>query len=156
MRVAGHELRREGAPYNKTGRSVFLANQGSWSVKGEGRGLCSCGWTSQVLPSAAKRKEAHRVHKQLIAEERAKGWNPERVRRALDLCMAGDVEVGQNSTGETTVSMEFPVLLALVDSICGSMSMCAPCTDAKGQLEHMLEQAEISAQIMAQAKRRKT
>ena len=63
-RLAGHTLASEGAPYllNEQGEM-----QRQWKryggVSGEGRGLCSCGATSEILPSAYRRKKWHRAHK---------------------------------------------------------------------------------------------
>lgn len=61
MRVAGHELRMEGAPFNDAG--VW-----NWPYRrtGPGRGLCSCGDLSEELPSAAARKRWHRAHKEQV------------------------------------------------------------------------------------------
>jgi hypothetical protein len=63
-RVKGHTLADEGAPYlaNEQGQ---LERQ--WKlyggVSGKGRGLCSCGAVSPILPSAYQRKKWHRAHK---------------------------------------------------------------------------------------------
>lgn len=154
-RVAGHELQREGAPYVKKGNRTHLVNPGSWSTKGEGRALCSCGWTSEILTTASARKKAHREHKALIAAEREQDWTVMRVSKVLDLVAAGPVDVTENNVGETQVTMTFSTLTRLVDSVCGSMSCCAPWDTAEEQMKTMLEQAAISEQIMAQAKRRK-
>lgn len=61
-RLAGHELRYEGAPFNGQRKRIGAG----WSTSGEGRALCSCGALSPVLPSANQRKVWHRQHKGLV------------------------------------------------------------------------------------------
>lgn len=64
-RLAGHELRDEGAPYDGRGRKIW---QNRWTTSGRGRAKCSCGALSPELPSGTQRKAWHRAHK---AEVRA-------------------------------------------------------------------------------------
>lgn len=52
IRVKGHTLKWEG----------YLRVYGGFR-NGEGKAHCSCGWESEVLPSTAARKRAHRRHK---------------------------------------------------------------------------------------------
>lgn len=62
-RMPGHELIREGAPFEADGRDSYPARWGS----GTGCGRCSCGALSEVLTSGAARKNWHRGHKDSIA-----------------------------------------------------------------------------------------
>lgn len=62
--VVGHGLSAEGAPHDERGDRI-----GSNTVSGIGRGLCACGATSDVLPSAGQRRRWHREHKQAIRDE---------------------------------------------------------------------------------------
>lgn len=57
-RVPGHTLRNEGRlPY------------GTWGTVGPA--VCSCGWRSDMLETAAARKRAHRAHKgDVVAREK--------------------------------------------------------------------------------------
>lgn len=64
-RLSGHELYREGAPYDDRGRPINIFWGGT---AGAGRGKCSCGELSPGLSSATKRKAWHRAHKQEIRE----------------------------------------------------------------------------------------
>ena len=70
MRVRGHGLQNEGAPY--------LADEsGGWSrvglrwmgVSGTGRGICSCGKASPIFDSAHQRKKWHRAHKEEMSRQ---------------------------------------------------------------------------------------
>ena len=62
--VHGHTLRSEGAPHREDRSRI------GWNgTAGKGRGLCSCGALSDVLPSASQRKQWHREHKQTIRDE---------------------------------------------------------------------------------------
>lgn len=70
FRVEGHALRREGAPYNDDGTPAgsFV---GDYHLRGgAGRGMCSCGEMSEVLPSSYKRRLWHREHKALKQAQR--------------------------------------------------------------------------------------
>jgi hypothetical protein len=60
IRLKGHNLIGEGAPFNE-----FGARKGtSWvRTSGVGRAKCSCGALSDELDSANKRKQWHRDHK---------------------------------------------------------------------------------------------
>ena len=71
-RLAGHELRREGAPFAKTPGG----GRGRYEVRSTniGQALCSCGVMSDVLDSNTKRKKWHRDHKDDI--RRAQGVQP--------------------------------------------------------------------------------
>lgn len=60
--VPGHGLQFEGRAYDDDARWVLYGKTG--------RGLCSCGELSPVLPSIAARKRWHREHK---AEVKARG-----------------------------------------------------------------------------------
>lgn len=59
-RVPGHTLRYEGAPFDARGRVLFSL---PFKHGGPGRGKCSCGVLSDVLPSAGARQRWHRQHK---------------------------------------------------------------------------------------------
>lgn len=65
VRLSGHELLSEGAPFVKEGRHSHLARS-SYGTGGTGRGKCSCGALSEVLDSGTKRKAWHRGHKDEI------------------------------------------------------------------------------------------
>lgn len=52
IRVKGHGLISEG-------RAMVLTRY----TNGPGRGRCSCGWESEVLPNTRQRQMAHRAHK---------------------------------------------------------------------------------------------
>lgn len=69
-RMPGHTLVAEGAAHTQEGRRAI---RNSWNTtSGVGRGLCSCGDTSEVLQTAAARKAWHRQHKHDVAKaERA-------------------------------------------------------------------------------------
>lgn len=56
--IPGHGLQAEGRAYGDNGN-------GGWTriMVGDGVGLCSCGDTSEVLPSDAARKRWHKDHK---------------------------------------------------------------------------------------------
>jgi hypothetical protein len=58
-RVPGHALAREGLPHDDQGRPDYSAG---WTG-GEGRALCSCGASSQVMASGHARQQWHREHK---------------------------------------------------------------------------------------------
>ena len=83
-RVPGHELIREGAPFEANGRSSYPARWGS-GTGGTGRGKCSCGALSEVLDSGAARKNWHRRHKDSVAasgpssDAEQKGLSPARL-----------------------------------------------------------------------------
>jgi hypothetical protein len=64
-RVKGHELCREGAAHF-SGEHEYTTREGTW-----GRGCCSCGQMSEMLPSTAARKRWHREHKRRIQAERS-------------------------------------------------------------------------------------
>ena len=67
-RVAGHSLLWDGAPHNDQGQRiahVYLMEKG-----GEGRGKCSCGTLSDVLPSKGARQRWHKEHKAEVVAER--------------------------------------------------------------------------------------
>lgn len=53
-RLAGHELWSEGAA---------IEGRGLYTKPRAGTGECSCGMRSPVVPSAARRKQWHRDHK---------------------------------------------------------------------------------------------
>lgn len=57
-RLVGHGLRMEGR--------VQLAGRLIGDGNGEGRGSCTCGVDSPLLPSTAARKRWHREHKDAI------------------------------------------------------------------------------------------
>ena len=61
--IKGHGLAGEGAPHDAEGKRIF---KDIWSVGtgGEGRGKCSCGELSEVLPSGGARKRWHKTHKE--------------------------------------------------------------------------------------------
>lgn len=66
-RLSGHELQYEGAPYRLEGRRAVRIDSSYYATRaGEGRGLCSCGAYSKVLPSAAARKRWHAEHKDAV------------------------------------------------------------------------------------------
>lgn len=155
MRLAGHELQREGAPYVKQGRRTFLANPTSWSTSGQGRALCSCGWTSPVLNTGAARKAAHRSHKREMAEVQESGWSVESVSKAMEGLAAGDVRVTQVASGEVQLKMDLPTFLRAVDTMCGLMSCCESMCDAEEELTTLLERSMVADQVETQMKRRK-
>lgn len=76
MRIGGHGLQHEGHPFGSAGcvqcQETYgeeMARQGlldrtSWRLwyAKAGHGLCSCGWTTEHLPSTAARKRAYRDH----------------------------------------------------------------------------------------------
>jgi hypothetical protein len=64
-RVAGHELRSEGAAFmpNPNGRRFNAVRVSSNTVSGEGSAWCSCGKLSPVLRSGGARKKWHKSHK---------------------------------------------------------------------------------------------
>ncbi|MCC5574527.1 hypothetical protein IMZ11_02590 [Microtetraspora sp. AC03309] len=67
-RLSGHTLRSEGAPFSWTqngGR--YVRTRITWT----GKGLCSCGATSEELTSNNARKRWHRAHKDAIREGQA-------------------------------------------------------------------------------------
>lgn len=59
MRVRGHTLTGEGAPHDEHGSRI---SRGTYAAQA-GRGRCSCGELSDVLPSGYARKQWHRAHK---------------------------------------------------------------------------------------------
>lgn len=61
--VAGHALLFEGAPFDRYGRRIWRG------TSGPGRGKCSCGETSEDLPSGYARRRWHRGHKAEIIEQ---------------------------------------------------------------------------------------
>lgn len=65
-RLAGHELRHEGAPYDEAGRRLNVIWGGT---SGTGRGKCSYGKLSAALPSGNMRKAWHRAHKAEVRAE---------------------------------------------------------------------------------------
>lgn len=64
-RVKGHTLAFEGAPHavNESGQVRRVWTHWTGGVGGFGRGYCSCGALSDLLDSAAKRRQWHREHK---------------------------------------------------------------------------------------------
>ena len=78
LRVPGHALDSEGAPFSSPGcrngscvgiPRVMKLNQYWGSVGGDGHGKCSCGAESDHLASGAARRAWHREHKRQVAEE---------------------------------------------------------------------------------------
>jgi hypothetical protein len=67
-RVAGHSLEWEGAPHNEHGSRIQRAYP--MEKGGEGRGKCSCGTLSDVLPSKSARQRWHKDHKAEVVAER--------------------------------------------------------------------------------------
>ena len=63
QRVPGHTLVGAGAPFDAQGR--YLHWEGT---RGTGHGKCSCGELSEVLPTAAARKQWHRDHKDRVRQ----------------------------------------------------------------------------------------
>lgn len=63
MPVERHTLAFEGAPHDDEGNRIVRGIDRYVGVGGEGRAKCSCGQLSSVLPSAYKRKQWHREHK---------------------------------------------------------------------------------------------
>jgi len=62
-RLTGHSLYREGAPCDENGLTI-ADKIGSYELRGgEGRGACSCGQVSNLLPSSYKRRLWHKEHK---------------------------------------------------------------------------------------------
>ena len=57
--IKGHGLVGEGAPHDAEGKRIWSVGTG-----GEGRGKCSCGELSEVLPSGMARKRWHKTHKE--------------------------------------------------------------------------------------------
>lgn len=68
MRVKGHALRNEGAPFvvSETG-DVVRVHLGYGGVGGFGRGVCTCGEMSDLLDSAGQRRRWHKAHKMAVA-----------------------------------------------------------------------------------------
>lgn len=65
VRVPGHTLVAEGAAHVE--RTVHIDTVVQIRVRDRvGRGLCSCGATSSVLPSTGQRKRWHRDHKAAV------------------------------------------------------------------------------------------
>lgn len=66
-RLAGHSLVHEGAAHDEEGQRI----RQHWSVNaaGVGRGKCSCGALSDVLPSGGQRKAWHKAHKEELLED---------------------------------------------------------------------------------------
>lgn len=62
-RLAGHELRHDGAPHDAEGRVIPPGT----ITGGDGRALCSCGASSQVMVSGTRRRQWHREHKATVA-----------------------------------------------------------------------------------------
>lgn len=58
-RVPGHGLIAEGAPHNDNGQRSNLGGTAGW-----GRGLCTCGATSDHVHSARQRRAWHDQHKE--------------------------------------------------------------------------------------------
>lgn len=67
VRIPGHGLRDEGAPFvvNQF-QNIVPAWEDNTGVAGYGRGVCQCGKYSPLLESAYQRKQWHREHKQEI------------------------------------------------------------------------------------------
>lgn len=65
LRVEGHTLVGGGAPFTDQGNRV--ARDRHWGAGGQGRGRCSCGVLSEVLPTKAKRMRWHREHKAAVS-----------------------------------------------------------------------------------------
>lgn len=61
--VRGHGLVMEGRAHVVNIRGEVVPEWGFSGVGGLGRGLCSCGELSPLLPSAGRRKAWHRQHK---------------------------------------------------------------------------------------------
>lgn len=72
-RVPGHTLLNEGAPFERVVDEVFVRTRriNTNGVGGEGRGVCSCGTFSDILPSAGRRKSWHREHKKAVLQRGA-------------------------------------------------------------------------------------
>jgi hypothetical protein len=68
IRVRGHGLISEGAPYDADGQRIWVHGLGHG---GAGRGKCSCGALSPGLSSQPQRRQWHDQHKRDIAEARA-------------------------------------------------------------------------------------
>lgn len=65
-RMPGHALRRQGAAFNEHGKLINLFDGIHTYCGGEGRGMCSCGVLSEVLPSSYARRKWHWKHKQEV------------------------------------------------------------------------------------------
>lgn len=64
IRLAGHALQAEGAPYDLNEDGGLSRTGLNWNLtSGAGRALCECGAYSEVLPSSTQRKQWHRDHK---------------------------------------------------------------------------------------------
>lgn len=64
LRVSGHELVDEGAPFSLDGWAY-------WPRRGTGHGKCRCGLLSPELPSEAARKRWHRQHKEEVLRKQS-------------------------------------------------------------------------------------
>lgn len=148
-RVPGHELSRDGAPYVKQGRKTFLADPKTWSSTGEGRALCSCGWTSKIVTTRAARLREHRAHKAEILEARSEGWTPEKAERSMRAVnLLPTLKTGWDKDGDVQVTLSFRDLCSFADSICGSMTLGEPPSDTEETLKRWLEIAKISDGVL--------
>jgi hypothetical protein len=66
--LAGHGLQAEGKPYTIAGSELIRVQCGR-----HGRGLCSCGAASEVLPTDAARKRWHAAHKDQERQRQEQG-----------------------------------------------------------------------------------
>lgn len=64
-RVIGHTLAFEGAAHDEHGTRLHIHTGDT------GRGKCSCGTLSEVLPSGTARKAWHRAHKDDVAAKQS-------------------------------------------------------------------------------------
>lgn len=121
--VPGHTLVSEGAPY--VWRKDRWARAG-WTVGGDGKGLCSCGATSEVLKSSTARRTWHRAHKEEILQRQGNLiWTSERVKEVIETaCFLPLEELSTHMTrdGKVLVTMSFDDLCSFAEQICGSMS----------------------------------
>lgn len=65
--MTGHALAYEGAPHDEQGQRIVRGIH-PYGVSGEGRAKCACGELSKVLPSAYKRKQWYRQHRDEVVE----------------------------------------------------------------------------------------
>jgi hypothetical protein len=68
MRLAGHTLASEGAPYTRlmSGKPFRINGTGTGGL---GCALCSCGRMSKALSSGAQRRDWHYNHKRAVARD---------------------------------------------------------------------------------------
>lgn len=83
VRVEGHDLIGEGAPYKTRAGKAVPARAGWRSGGTDGRGfcVCSCGERSTVMRTGADRREWHRAHRfkigyveQVLQRRLERGW----------------------------------------------------------------------------------